>query len=122
MYIPGLQNIRRREILLFGGKGCLFWRGNAEPATFVLVEESAEDRGRVKVGPGVWVLEGRRIELGEGSLPAHEINTSIHADEGAGVHVANQTVVFDWQVTRRMSTARLGVDVTCRHGAVVVRS
>ena len=39
--------------------------------------------------------------------PAHEIDTSVHADEGAGVHVADHAIVLDRKITSQLRTARM---------------
>jgi hypothetical protein len=49
--VSGLQNIGRREVLLLGCVGLILWRGNAEVASLIFVQESAEDGRRVEVGP-----------------------------------------------------------------------
>lgn len=67
--------------------GDILRRRDAKVATFVFVEEPAEDGGRVEVGPGWRGQRGRGG--GGGSLPAHEIETAVDADEGAGSHVAD---------------------------------
>jgi hypothetical protein len=49
--VSGLQDIRGGEVLLLRRKGLLCRRTDAEVAALVLVEQTAEDRGRVEVRP-----------------------------------------------------------------------
>jgi hypothetical protein len=59
MYIARLQDIRRGEVLLFRGEGDITRRGDAEIAAFVLIEESAEDGGRVEIWPWMSSISAR---------------------------------------------------------------
>jgi hypothetical protein len=49
--VSGLEDVRGGEILLLRSEGLVGRRGDAEVATFVLVKQPAEDRGRVEVWP-----------------------------------------------------------------------
>lgn len=51
MDIPGLEDIRRREILLLRCIGLILGRGDAEVPAFVFVQKSAEDGWRVEIWP-----------------------------------------------------------------------
>jgi len=58
MYISRLQDIGGREILLLGSEGCISSGLDGKMASFVLIEQSAEDGRGIKVWPGgtlVWV-------------------------------------------------------------------
>lgn len=41
------------------------------------------------------------MDENRGYLPTHEVNTSVHAHEGASPHVPDQTIVLDWEITAR---------------------
>jgi hypothetical protein len=49
--VAGLQDVRRRQILLLGGAAEMGGRVDAEVAALVLVQQPAEDGGRVELGP-----------------------------------------------------------------------
>ena len=50
--VPGLQDVRRGEVLLLRRVGFVCRRRDAEIAAFVLVKQTAEERGRIEVRPG----------------------------------------------------------------------
>ena len=50
--VTGLEDIRGRQILLLRGVGFFCRRADAEVATLVLVEQTAEYGGRIKIRPG----------------------------------------------------------------------
>lgn len=56
VYVPRLQDIGGRQILLLRRTCDIVWRRDAEISPFVFVEEPAEYGGGVEVGPGVWGL------------------------------------------------------------------
>lgn len=51
MNVSRLQDIGRREVLLFGRVRLVLGRGNAEVTSLVFVQKSAEDGRGVEVGP-----------------------------------------------------------------------
>ena len=85
MDVSSLKDVRGRQVLLLCGKGGIFVRRDAEPSTFILIKESAENRRGIKVWPRELFRQleysltriGRK---GESSLPAHEINTPVNTN------------------------------------------
>lgn len=83
-------------------------------ATFYGVEQAAEDRRRIKLGPEVQRLavdirESVDLEVivsfgssfsrrGIRCSPAHEVQTAINADQGTSSHVPNKAIVFNGYV------------------------
>lgn len=58
----------------------------------------------------------------EGCLPAHEVHTSIHADQGTGVHVPNHAIVLNWEIPPGLgspSTSTVNQWALRRHGVCV---
>jgi hypothetical protein len=74
-------------------------------AALVLVQQPTEHRWRVKVGPGERVLaEEPEVEVQMPFLPAHKVDAPIDSHKGTGVHVANHSIVLNWEVSSRLST------------------
>lgn len=104
--VARLEDVGRREILLLGGAAEACGRVDAEMAPFVLVQETAEDGGRVELGPGGG-LDFKPTSCGHaavGSSPAHEVNAPIHAHEGTCPHVSNQAIVLDGKIAAAMAS------------------
>lgn len=82
MYVSSLQDVGGRKVLLFSSVGDIFWRGDAEITTFVLVKESAEDGRRVEVWPGKllvnctrawhWISSCRQVLTSTGNQHCHQ--------------------------------------------------
>ncbi len=114
VYISRLQNVCGREVLLLGGKLDVLGRADAKMAALFGVEEAAEERWRVELGPrrehsvtGRVVeatLRGERAlvvvspEEGIQSLPAHKVQAAVQAHQGTGPHVPNEAIVLDGYV------------------------
>lgn len=88
MNVACLENIRRGKILLFRGICSSGRRGNAPITAFVLIEESAEYRRRVEIGPVRYQYESLQPR-GPVDLPAHEVKTAVNSYQGGSSHVAN---------------------------------
>lgn len=97
-----LQNARRGQVLLFSGASELRrWR-NVKVAAFFFIEEATEHGWRVKIGP---VGLASIFLEGLASVPAHEIHAAINANQSAGVHISNHSVVFNGQITTSVFAA-----------------
>lgn len=97
-----LQNARRRQVLLFSGASELRGWRDVKVAAFFFIEEATKHGWRVKIGP---VGLAGVFNKGLASVPAHEIHAAINANQSAGVHIPNHSVVFDRQITTSVLTA-----------------
>src|ERR1700722_5110510 len=70
------QDVGVRQIDLLGAHRCDL-RSDFKTAAFFLIEQGREYRGRIEVGKTV------------------EIDSSVGADEGGGLHVSDDAVLFD---------------------------
>lgn len=65
-------------------------------SAFGLVQETAEDAWGVEVGPAR-AVSMLNVASGNGrvSSPTHEVTATIHANQRAGVHVSDDSVIFN---------------------------
>jgi len=72
----GYENVGVGPVILFGFDAIGNWR-NPEVSPFVIVENCGKHTGRVK------------------ERKAEPINGSIHADQSGGLHIADESVIFN---------------------------
>lgn len=98
--------------MLLGGADEVLGRRDAKVAALILVEKTTEDGRRVKLWPVAirvsWLASSSEaLRTKPKSLPAHKVEASVDAEEGAGMHVTNHAIVLYGQIAARLTAARV---------------